>query len=163
MANNDQTILGGRALDDALKTLAPKIQKNIMRSALRAGANVIKKEAKQEVPVRSGALRKSLKVSTKSKNGTVTAVLKADSRVAPHAHLVEFGTRPHKIKPRNGEALRIDGHVVSEIDHPGSRPKPFLRPSFDSKAPQAVVAVAEQIRKRLTAEGINTPAPEVAE
>lgn len=162
MANN-QNILGGRALDDALKTLSPKIEKNIMRSALRAGVNVIKNEAKQEVPVRTGTLRKSLKVSTRSKNGTVTAVLKADSRVAPHAHLVEFGTRPHKIKPRNGDALVIGGHVVADVEHPGARPKPFLRPSFDSKAPQAIAAVAEQIRKRLTAQGINVPAPEAIE
>lgn len=163
MASNDQTILGGRALDDALKTLAPKIEKNIMRSALRAGVNIIKNEAKQEVPVKTGTLRKSLRVSTRSKNGTITAVLKADSRIAPHAHLVEFGTRPHKIKPRNGEALRIGGHVVADVEHPGSRPKPFFRPSFDSKAPQAIAAVAEQIRKRLTKEGINVPAPEAAE
>jgi HK97 gp10 family phage protein len=160
MASNDQVVLGGRALDEALKTLAPKIEKNIMRAALRAGVNVIKNEAKQEVPVKTGALRKSLKVSTKSKDGKVTAVLKADSRIAPHAHLVEFGTRPHKIKPRNGDALVIGGHVVADVDHPGSRPKPFLRPSFDSKAPQAIEAVASKIRERLTKEGINVPASE---
>jgi HK97 gp10 family phage protein len=160
MASNDQTILGGRALDEALRTLSPKIEKNIMRSALRAGVNVIKNEAKHEVPVKSGALRKSLKVTTKSKNGTVTAVLKADSRIAPHAMLIEFGTRPHKIKPRNGGALVINGHVVADVEHPGSRPRPFLRPSYDSKAPQAIAAVAEQIRKRLTVQGINVPAPE---
>lgn len=160
MASNDQTILGGRALDDALKSLAPKIEKNIMRSALRAGVNVIKKEAQQEVPVKTGLLRKSLRVSTKSKNGVVTAVLRADSRIAPHAHLVEFGTRPHKIKPRNGDALVIGSYVVADVDHPGARPHPFFRPSFDSKASQAITAVAEQIRKRLTKEGINVPAPE---
>lgn len=161
MANNDQTIVGGRALDEFLQQLPVKVERNILRSALRAGANVIKDTAKANVPVKTGALRKSLQVTTGSKGSTVTARLKARGKVAPHAVLVEFGAKPHKIKLRRAGGLTVGGHVVAEVDHPGSRPKPFLRPAFDGQSGAAISAVGAKIRDRLTAEGINSPAPEI--
>lgn len=48
MAASEETIIGGRELDAFLKQLAPKVERNIMRSALRQGANVFKAEAKQD-------------------------------------------------------------------------------------------------------------------
>jgi HK97 gp10 family phage protein len=163
MATSDQTIGGGRELDDALRTLTSKIQKNIMRSALRAGANVFKEAAKANAPVKSGKLRKSLAVTTSSKGGMVTAKLKARGKVARHAHLVEFGTKPHKIAPKGQKgALKISGNIVGAVNHPGSKPKPFMRPAFDGKSSGAIQATAAQIRARLTQQGINTPAPEAS-
>lgn len=161
MATSDQTIGGGRELDDMLRTLAPKIHANIMRSALRAGANEFKKQAQATVPVDTGELRRSLAVSTRSRGGTVTATLKARGKIAPHAHLVEFGTKPHKIAPKGKKgALKIGINVVGAVSHPGSKPKPFFRPAFDSKASAAIQSTAAKIRERLTAEGLNTQAPE---
>ena len=161
MAASDQTIGGGRELDNFLQQLPVKVERNIMRSALRAGANEFKKEAQSKVPVDTGALRRSLKVSTRVKGSTVTATLKASGKIAPHAHLVEFGTKPHKIAPKGKKgALLIGSNVVGAVNHPGAKPKPFMRPSFDGKAGAAIQATGAQIRSRLTKEGINTPAPE---
>lgn len=160
MANNE-TIAGGRELDAFLQQLSVKVERNILRSALRAGANVIKDAAKANVPVKTGALRKSLQVTTGSKGATVTAKLKARGKVAPHAHLVEFGTKPHKIAPKGKKgALAINGNFVGAVSHPGSRPKPFMRPAFDGNSTPAIAAVGAKIRERLTEQGINTPAPE---
>lgn len=159
---DETTIVGGRQLAEMLRTLPVKIEKNIMRSALRAGANEIRKEARERVPVDSGQLYRSIKVSTGSKRGRITAKLKAGGRLAPHAHLVEYGTRPHKIVARNGSGLTVGGSVVREVDHPGARPQPFMRPALDAKSGEAIAAVAAKVRERLTAQGINTPAPEEA-
>lgn len=156
----DETILGGRQLAEFLQQLPVKVEKNIMRAALRAGAAVIREEAKAQVPIDSGALRRSLKVSTNTKNGRITAKLKVGGKLAPHAHLVEFGTKPHKIKPKRQQALSFGGTVAREVDHPGARPRPFMRPAFDSHSSEAVAAVAAKVRERLTNEGINVPAPE---
>lgn len=46
----------------SLKDLEPRLQKSIVRKALRAGANVIRKAAQSDAPVQSGLLRKSIKV-----------------------------------------------------------------------------------------------------
>jgi HK97 gp10 family phage protein len=156
----DQSITGGRELDAFLQTLSVKVEKNILRAALRAGANEFKTEAQAKAPVKSGKLRRSLKVSTGSKGGRVTAKLKVGGKMAPHAMLVEYGTKPHKIAPKNGGGLLIGGNVVGEVNHPGARARPFLRPSFDGKSAAAIGAVAAKIRERLTAEGVNVPAPE---
>lgn len=158
MAN--ENISGGRELDAALASLSVKIEKNILRSALRAGGNEYKAEIKATVPVDKGDLRRSVRVVTSAKRGTIYAKVKIGGKKAPHAHLVEFGTAAHKIAPKNAEALRFGGVTAAEVDHPGARAQPFARPAFDSKAGEALAAVAAQIRKRLTAEGINTPAPD---
>lgn len=156
----DELIRGGRELAEFLQQLPVKVEKNIMRAALRAGAAVIREEAKANVPVDSGMLKRSLKVTTNTKRGRVTAKLKVGGKLAPHAHLVEFGTKPHKIKPKRAGGLTVAGNVVAEVDHPGAKPHPFMRPAFDSKSTDAVSAVAGKVRERLTAEGINVPAPE---
>lgn len=157
----DQTIAGGRELDAMLRALPVKIERNILRAALRAGAAEFRTAAKANVPVDSGALRRSIKVTTGSKNGRVTARLKVGGVLAPHAFLVEYGTKPHKIKAKKDGALTVGGNLVAEVDHPGARPRPFMRPAFDTKPPAAIAAVGSKIRERLTAAGINVPAPEV--
>lgn len=158
---SDEYIGGGRQLDDFLKTLSTKVEKNIMRSALRQGANAFKDAVKANIPVDSGALRRSVRVSTKAKGGRVTASLRVGNKRAWYGHMVEFGTRAHQILPKNAKALAVAGMPVKSVDHPGAAPRPFMRPAFDGRSAAAVQAVAAQIRARLTAEGINVPAPEV--
>lgn len=158
--NDNVNITGGAQLDDFLQSLPAKVEKNIMRSALRAGGNVIRDEGRANVPVKLGNLRKSIRVSTGAKGGQVFASVKVGSKKAWYWRFIEFGTLPHVIKPKNAGALAVTGHVVEEIDHPGAQAKPFFRPAFDNKATAAVAAVANQVRKRLTAVGLNTPAPE---
>jgi len=156
----DEAITGGRALDAFLQQLPVRVERNIMRAAMRAGANEIKKGAQGAAPVDDGDLRASIRVTTRSKGGTVYASVKAGGKKAPHWHWVEFGTAPHKIKAKPGHALDVNGAAVREVDHPGARAHPFFRPTFDGRAAAAIAAVAAKIRQRLTKEGINVPAPE---
>lgn len=162
---NDANITGGRELDDLLQTLAPKMEANIMRSALRAGARVYLDQVKQNIPVKLGDLRASARITTrKGKDGQLSASVKVGNQQAFYAHMVEFGTRAHAITAR---AMVVNGQVVRSVDHPGARPHPFMRPAADEKFGQAVAAVQAQIRKRLTKEGLNTapstPPDEAAE
>lgn len=155
-----KNIKGGKELDAFLKTLPAKMEKNIMRSALRKGANEIRNEAKANVPVDRGDLKKSLKVSTGGKRGKIIAKVKSGLR---YAHLVEFGTAAHKIEGKNGGFLFFNGMGVKSVHHPGSKAQPFMRPALDSKANAAIVAVGNQIRARLTKQGINAGGLEVEE
>jgi HK97 gp10 family phage protein len=147
---------GGKEIQDFLNTLAPKLEANIMRSALRAGAKVILEEAKQNVPVSSGDLRDSLRVSTSSKKGLVTASVKAGNKKVWYSRLVEFGTAPHSIRARSG-FLNFGGIFTKSVEHPGSKAKPFLRPAFDSRSNQAIEAIGLHIGKRLNKQGLNAP------
>lgn len=157
---SQENIGGGAALDALLQSLPAKIETNIMRGALRAGARVYLDEVKQNIPEASGDLRKSARITTrKGKNGQVSASVKVGNRVAFYAQMVEFGTRAHTIAPR-ARAMQIGGQFVAgAVDHPGTRPHPFMRPAADAKFSAAVAAVQAQIRKRLTKEGLSVPDP----
>lgn len=94
--------------------------------------------ARSRVPRNSGKLRSSIRKSYSKKNmgGTVTTK-------APHAHLVEFGTKAHSLtkgttnsagraaKKGKRLVLVIKGNPVGgEIIHPGSKPRPFMQPAY---------------------------------
>lgn len=159
---DEQSIIGGRELDAFLQQLPVKAERNILRAALRAGANEFKKAARAGVPVDDGDLQASIRVTARTKRGTVYASVKAGGKRAPHWHWVEFGTAAHKIKPKQDRALSFGVTTVHEVDHPGARAQPFMRPAFDAAAAAAIAAAAAKIRERLTLAGINVPAPEDA-
>lgn len=160
MATRDDVIAGGRQLDDLLQTLPAKMERNILRSALRTGAVVVLDEVKQRIPEATGQLRASARITTRYRKGTVTASVKVGNFVAWYAHLVEFGTRPHVITPRNpGGSLRFDGIEVRSAAHPGTRAQPFMRPAADASLSAAIAAITAKIRQRLSNAGIDSPDP----
>lgn len=160
MTTRDEVVHGGRELNAILSTLAPKIHKNILRSALSAGAQVYKKEVLSGVPRESGDLARSVRTTSRIDNrrGRVTASVKAGGPKAPHGISVEFGTRPHVIDAGPGHSLSVGGDQYRSINHPGAERKPFMRPAADRGFIAAVAAVQKKIRERLTKMGLNTPA-----
>ena len=183
---DDQTIIGGRELDAFLQQLPVKVERNILRAAMRAGAAEYRKMIQARVPVVHGILRKSVRVTTRSKKGTVTASVKIGNGMAYYAHMVEYGTKKHLIKVEDSErpinyrrtrkrgvltyasmrtvnrnSLRIGNTFVGPtVEHPGAGERPFMRPALDTAGDRAIRAVAAKIRERLTKAGIETPAPE---
>lgn len=159
-------------LEKFLRALPVKMEKNIMRGALRAGAGVIKAEAVAECPVGppsaegkrkyglyAGALRDSIRVSTSSKRGKVIASVKVGGqrKGGPnvfYAHIIEFtGATAHSVK---GD-LSIGGRFYRKINHPGMQAKPFLRPALDNKANAALEATGKYIKARLESKhGLDT-------
>ena len=141
-------VKGLAELQKFLDQLPPKMEQNVMRGALRAGArDAILPAAKAGVRSVSGDLQKSLRVSVRASRGTVRAAVKTDLF---YAKFVEYGTRSHWITSRDGKALSIGGtFFVRAVEHPGASPRPFLRPALDTQATAAVMAAGEYIRNRL--------------
>lgn len=181
---SETQIKGLAELKKVLEGLPAKLEANIMRGALRAGAKVIATQAKALVPVgapndrnavryggRPGLLRDSIRIGTKidRKSGSVLATVSAGGKVkggdAYYAHMVEWGTRPHIIKIRvpNGNSAKggqPKSWTTLTLQHPGARAQPFMRPALDATSTAAVEAVREYIRKRLADKhGIDVPAP----
>ena len=155
----ESNISGGKELDELLKSLPLKIEKNIMRAALRAGAAVLLNEARANVPRKSNILYKSLRVSTRMRKGQVTASVKAGNRKAYYAYMVEFGTRAHTEDPAGDATMVLGGSLRRVINHPGAAPRPFMRPAADTKFQEAARAITNTMRARLTAQGLNAPPP----
>lgn len=70
-----------------------------------------------------------------------------------YAKYVEFGTKPHKIKPKKGKFLTIptdDGFLfVKEVNHPGSKPYPFMFLNLEKRLKQATDKAWEVFRQEL--------------
>ena len=146
-------------LGKALASLPLKIERNIMRGALRAGMAPVRADAKTNAAKATGALASGLKVSTSARRGIVYAKLRTTGKHDYIARFVEFGTAPHTISGRNGGMLRIaGGAIVPSVAHPGARAVPFMSPALDTQAEPAVQVVANYIRNRLaTQHGIDVP------
>lgn len=139
-------------LQKFLEQLPSRLEANVMRGALRAGANVIKAEAKENAPVQDGDLKASIRVSSKidRKNGKVVVSVKAGDKRAWYAHIIEFtGAKAHKIYARKGSSLAFAGGLYSSVNHPGMQARTFLRPALDARAQDAVVAAGNYIKQRL--------------
>jgi len=153
-------------LGKALQTLPDKLQKNVLRGALRAGMKPVRVQARANVVKQSGVLAKGLKVSTNSRGKMVYSKLKTSGAHDFIARFIEFGTARHWISSKSGKMLRIAGvnaeggqfvTFKQRVEHTGSRALPFMRPALDAQAEAAVVATGEYIRGRLTEQGINIP------
>lgn len=67
-----------------------------------------------------------------------------------YASWVVSGTRPHQILPRTAQALFWPGaaHPVRAVQHPGTKPNPFMQTALEAAAPQAeaiLVAAAGEV------------------
>jgi hypothetical protein len=84
--------------------------------------------AKILAPVDTGRLRASIRVERRSLFGLRQRwTIGSD---VDYAQMVNDGTRPHIIRPKNAKALRfkVGGRTVyaKVVHHPGTRPRPFL-------------------------------------
>lgn len=105
-----------------------RVIKGESRKALRLRAPQVLNRAKILAPVDTGRLRASGKVSYSglfSFRPKATIVFDVD-----YAQMVNDGTRPHVIRPKNAKVLRfvVGGRVVyaKVVHHPGTRANPFL-------------------------------------
>jgi HK97 gp10 family phage protein len=123
---------GFEALDRELAKLPLKLQKQAMRRMVRGGAAVVQKDAKQKAPKKSGRLKSAIIVRAKpardTKPETIAALVlirtKTTKRgkIAPHAHLLEYGHQLVK-----GGKLGSGGRVIGFV-----AARPFMRPAFDN-------------------------------
>lgn len=120
-----------KKLIETLQKFPKNIQKNVMVGAVRAGANIIRDEARRKVPIKTGTLKKSIvSIQRKAQNGLITFSVtpsKGKTNDGWYAHFVEFGT-----------------------SH--SSAKPFLRPAFDQSNNESLEASKRYIAERIPQE-----------
>jgi len=103
--------------------------------------------------VRTGHLRGSGMMEV---HATATGVEGTVGYRAVYARPLEEGSRPYTIRPRRAKALRFlgrDGRLVfaRSVQHPGLRPRPFLRPSAEEVLPTVHTRVGEIVARTFAA------------
>lgn len=117
-----------------------KIQNVIKNSAMTIEKNA-KSNLTSNKSVKTGHLRRGIATNIGNMEATVhTSNIK-------YASMVEKGTKAHIIKPKNKKALYWKGafHPVKQVNHPGSKAKPYLIPAFDKEVPYFVEKLKEAI------------------
>lgn len=130
-----------RELLAALVRLEKVAKKRVATKVIRRAAAPIRADAKTRVPVVSGDLKRSIRTYVKVGRFAISG--KVESRL-PYAHLVELGTKPHyqtrKLKHEKRKRA---------VRHPGAKPKPFLRPAFDTRKDEAVANAKQTLREEI--------------
>ena len=104
------------------------------REVVRKSTFNIEKYAKNNLTknrsVDTGLLRNSINAKVNSLQGVV-------STNTEYARFVEKGTKPHIIKPKEKKFLYWKGasHPVKQVNHPGSKAKPYMIPALEEEVP----------------------------
>lgn len=106
-------------------------------------AHKVERQAKELVPVDTGALRSSIDTS----GNNLTYDITASTEYARH---IEYGTKPHTIK--GNPYLVWDGQIngpVTSVNHPGNRAYKYMETACDTQTEGLDDRVAEAIDRVL--------------
>lgn len=157
-------VQGAKHLQGVLSTLEPKLQQQVWRRALLAGARVIRNRARAMAPVRTGDTRPRraakgqtrgpgflkrniiAKVLRNRRNGQLVAIAgtKGD---AFYGRLIETGWTAGG--RRRATLRRLRTLHVAERGSSRVAPRPWLRPAFHGAHQEALNAVGEALRAGL--------------
>ena len=117
-------LTGADVIKTRFKILAGKVDSRQMESRMVAAADVITEKARQKAPLgKTGNLRRGIRSGRfrKKRIGQPAAFSAIDYRIAPHAHLVEYGTRFAAAKPFFRPAVDSSRGEVAAIIKSGVR------------------------------------------
>jgi len=139
-------IHGAMELDAKLAALGRKVGKRIARRAIRVPAERVRNRAKLNLArvttERTGELDRSIGLKFIERKGVATYIV--GPRISGgfkgfHGHLIEFGTRPR--------VQGLFGRYVGAV-----KPRPFLRPAFDSLRESNLVLMRKILREGIERE-----------
>lgn len=133
------SISGNQAVIEAMKKLPRGVRNRAVRPALRAGAQVVKKQASSNIKGvvserATGLLERSVVVRTLRQKGQTLRVAIALARGVS----------------RKGVRIGLYGSVL-EHGKENQIPRPYLRPAIQQTRAQVQSVVAQEARKRLEA------------
>ncbi len=139
-------------LDDvirAMQNLAPAIEKTILAGAMRKGANLVAKAARDRAPVRTGNLKQRIAVRKRKRKPQNVALAYAVG-ILGGASASYGNTKSNRRKGLVGKKYQKQDTAFYwrflEFGTKKMAAKPFLRPAFDQSADAAINVIAAQLR-----------------
>lgn len=146
--NASAIISGERELMARLNAMAADLKKEISKEALTEGAKIVQRDMSARAP---GSIAGAIEIEV---DITVPVPI---ARVGPnkdhwYAIFAEYGAKRHTIKTTTKKVL-ADGSAVfgKEVNHPGVRKRPFVRPALDENIVAIRRKIGEVIARRLGA------------
>lgn len=124
-----------------IHVFARNIDKRLIQPLVERLASRAEQIMREKAPVRTGVLRASIMKEVMDGGAVIRPTV-------PYAVYAETGTSPHEIQPVHAKALRFEvaGRLVfaTRVQHPGSRPQPFIRETVDQVV-QEMTGLYEQV------------------
>lgn len=114
-----------REVTRALKELEPKVQKKIVKKAMRKGMKIVQQSAKDHAPVETGTTKDAIKVRA-----------------------AKLGRKSIGIDVRVGEGeYKGETYYAAFLEYGTSKmePKPFMRTAYDTKKDQVQEITVQEI------------------
>lgn len=157
-------ITGVEAVMAALNALPARIQQNVLRGAARAGAAVIRDEARLRAPVYTGKVSEGHPPPGTLKKNIYLTYVREQSTAAQQTYKV--GVRSGKklqgqvkyMKRRDGTTRAVvtnqDAYYWVFVEKGTSKmaAKPFMRPALDAKKADAIAAMQKYLADRVAKE-----------
>ena len=127
-----------------LTELSEKSRDNVQKAIKKSAFN-IEAKAKNNLKANRSVVTRHLTRNVATQMGDLEATIHTSN--VKYAIIVEKGSKPHIIRPKNKKALYWEGakRPVKMVNHPGSRAKPFLIPAFESEKDKFIENLKEAI------------------
>lgn len=149
-------------LEANLRAMGTDVAVKWTNGGLRAGARTLQLAAQGNVPVKSGELKKTIRIRRGKKDRAdnvreyfvFAGSRKAGGGGAFYAHMVEGGTRPHVVSghTRDGDKagrVLFGGNYARGVNHPGAKPVHYMERAARAGVATAVEAFGRYIRTKL--------------
>lgn len=155
-------IHGLRQLQDAMRQLPAKVDRQLLNEGLLVGARQVSEDAKRRVPLLRvpdprrvrGALQKAIQaIRVRPRGYTATVLVRV--RQLTKAQIRSFKKRQSRRGARvTGQSNPADPFywVFVEFGTSKMAARPFLRPAFEARKVEAVNAAVAKFRERIQAE-----------
>ena len=120
--------------------------KDNVQKAVKKSAFNIESQAKKNLAANKSVVTGHLRRSVATQMGDLEATIHTSN--VKYAVIVEKGSKAHVIRPKNKKALYWKGasHPVKQVNHPGSKAKPYLEPAFESEKDKFIENLKEAIK-----------------
>jgi len=133
-----EEIIGMEELENNIEKVKAQLTADQIEPVLLQGANIIAQAAINNAPTGpTGNLKRGIiaKTLTRTSDQPAPAIAAIDYRIAPHAHLVEFGH--FQTKKKGGPAVK---YVA---------PHPFFRPAWDTNKEAVCEAITDELKNMI--------------
>ena len=143
MANATLHVAGLRELQDKLRTLAPNIARNGLRAAVSSGAALIRNEARLKAPKDTGEMARDIQIKRERDSTDFRALYSVFVRSGKKSRLSGKGRNVGK-----------DSYYWRFVEFGTCKmaAKPFMRPAFEAKKEEAVLAIRDKLAARIAEE-----------
>lgn len=124
-----------------------------LETICHAGAMIVEAAIEAKAPA---SVAEDIVRETTARRPTAVEVSVGPVKSNRVAKWLEYGTKPHRIPRQRGKKMRfkrllIEGRFAMYANHPGARPRPFVRPGFEESKPAAQAAMGTATKRAVGA------------